>query len=158
MRDNRDAARPRGHPSGVFRTLALNALDFRARWTDRATAAMVALAVPLALRALSLPRVLALCDRWPRIATQPARPLVLAQRTRRWMAFGRGPWTSTCLTRSAVLYAMLRQHGYAPEFFVGVAGSAREFEAHAWVTVNGRPVDQPERVADEYRLLVAHHA
>ena len=128
------------------------------RLAERLVAAAAVLAIPPMLRLLPLRRVLALCDRWPRVAASPARPPVLAQRVRRWLSPGRGPWRSSCLTRSAVLYAMLRQHGHAAEFFVGVAGSARAFDAHAWVAVNGHPVDQPEAVAAGYRLLLTHHA
>ena len=128
------------------------------RMAERLVAAAAAILIPLALRALPLPRVLALCDRWPRVAARRARPPVLAQRVRRWLAAGRGPWRSTCLTRSAVLYAMLRQHGHDAEFFVGVAGSSGRFDAHAWVAVGGHPVDQPDGVIDGYRLLLAHHA
>lgn len=125
---------------------------------ERIVAVAAAVIIPPALRALPLPRVLALCDRWPRVAVRRARPSVLAQRVRRWLAAGRGPWRSTCLTRSAVLYAMLRQHGHDPEFFVGVAGRASRFDAHAWVAVGGHPVDQPDGVIGGYRLLLAHHA
>src|SRR5687768_12532453 len=57
---------------------------------ERIVAAAAALAIPLALRLLPLPRVLALCDRWPRVAPQPARPPVLSHRVRRWLAAGRG--------------------------------------------------------------------
>lgn len=127
-------------------------------FAERILAAAATLIVPVALRTMPLPGVLALCDRWPRVAGRRARPPILAQRVRRWLSAGRGPWRSTCLTRSAVLYAMLRQHGYDPEFFVGVAGRASRFDAHAWVSVDGHPVDQPEGVIAGYRLLLAHHA
>lgn len=127
-------------------------------WAERAVAGAATLLVPLALRLLPLPTVLAVCDRWPRVASRRARPPALAQRARRWLAFGRGPWKSSCLTRSAVLYAMLRQHGHDPEFFVGVAGTERRFDAHAWVAVGGHAVDQPEGAAAGYRVLLAHHA
>ena len=125
---------------------------------ERMVAAAAALTIPLALRVLPLPRVLALCDAWPRVAARPARPPALAHRVRRWLAIGRGPWKSTCLTRSVVLYALLRQHGYSPELRIGVSGRARAFDAHAWVTVNGQAVDQPAGVVEGYRELRTHHA
>lgn len=128
------------------------------RVAERLVAVAALLIIPLALRAVSLQRVLALCDRWPRVAAVPARPPVLAHRVRRWLASGRGPWKSTCLTRSAILYAMLRQHGYRPELRIGVAGRAGAFDAHAWVMVDGRAVDQPAGVTEGYRELLAHHA
>lgn len=125
---------------------------------ERAVAAMALLLIPPAVRFMPIRRVLAICDRWPRVAARPARPDILAGRVRRWLAAGRGPWRSTCLTRSTVLYAMLRQHGHEPGFCLGVAGSSQRFDAHAWVTVRGRPIDQPDGVAAGYRLLLAHHA
>lgn len=125
---------------------------------ERAVALSAVLLIPPALRLLPLRTVLALCDRWPRVAPRRARPPVLASRVRRWLRHGAGPWRSSCLTRSAVLYAMLRQHGYEPGFRLGVAGGELRFDAHAWVTVEDRAVDQPANIADGYRLLVVHHA
>jgi hypothetical protein len=125
---------------------------------ERLVAAAATLAIPLALRVLPLPRVLAVCDAWPRVSVRAARPPALAHRVRRWLAHGRGPWKSTCLTRSVVLYAMLRQHGHRPELRVGVAGPARAFDAHAWVIVDGQAVDQPAGVVESYRELRMHHA
>jgi hypothetical protein len=125
------------------------------RWLERGGALAAVVLVPLLLALLPLPRVLAVCDHWPRIGGG-ATPDGLADRVRRWLAHGRGPWTSSCLTRSLVLYAMLRQHGHHPMLHVGVEGDAREFSAHAWVTLGGRPVEQPSTVGDRYRPLMVH--
>jgi hypothetical protein len=129
-----------------------------ARMMERGMALSIAVMMPLALRWLSLPNVLALCDRWPATARVKATPDALARRVSRWLFHGRGPWSSTCLTRSIVLYGMLRQHGYEPRFVVGVHGRERAFDAHAWVTLGGVPVaDTPER-AGSYTQLLAHGA
>ena len=128
------------------------------RWTERGWALSAALFIPVALAVLSLPNTLALCDRWPGSAPLPHPPGSLAVRVRRWLAHGRGPWTSSCLTRSLVLYVMLRQHGYDPRFCVGVAGSHREFDAHAWVTLGGLPVGDRPGVPATYTPLLSHHA
>jgi hypothetical protein len=53
---------------------------------------------------------------------------------------------------------MLRQHGYRPEFRIGVAGKAGAFDAHAWIALDGQAIDQPEGVVQTYRELMAHHA
>lgn len=129
-----------------------------ARWLERALAHGAALLVPLALRFLSLPNVLALCDRWPVVALNPATPRALARRVHRWLAYGRGPWASSCLTRSLVLYVMLRQHGYQPRFVVGVTGVEQQFDAHAWVTLAGIPVADTPDVIGDYTQLLAHGA
>jgi len=126
------------------------------RWIERAGAVAAVVIIPLLLALLPLPAVLAACDRWPRIGARRATPNGLADRVRRWLVHGRGPWASSCLTRSLVLYAMLRQHGHRPWLHVGVAGDARVFAAHAWVTVGGDPVEQPSTVGDHFRSLVVH--
>lgn len=125
------------------------------RWLERGGALAAVVLVPPLLALLPLPAVLAVCDHWPRIGGG-ATPNGLADRVRRWLAHGRGPWTSSCLTRSLVLYAMLRQHGHRPALHVGVEGDARAFAAHAWVTLGGRPVEQPSTVGDRYRPLMVH--
>ena len=129
-----------------------------ARWAERSMALGAAILVPLALRLRPLPEVLALCDRMPGRVQRPHPPHVLAQRTHRWLARGRGPWTSSCLTRSLVLYTMLRQHGYAPRLSVGVAGTAQRFDAHAWVTIGGVPVMDPPGVGNSYSEVMSHGA
>lgn len=126
------------------------------RWLERGGALAAVMIIPLLLVLLPFPAVLAACDRWPRIGAVGAAPNGLADRTRRWLAHGRGPWKSSCLTRSLVLYAMLRQHGYRPRLHLGVEGDAVSFAAHAWVTLGERPVEQPSTVAERYEQLMVH--
>jgi len=117
-----------------------------------------AIVLPLAVRVVALPTVLAMCDRWPANPRSRHAPHALAGRVRRWMSRGRGPWTSTCLTRSLVLYTMLRQHGYRPRFVIGVAGAESSFAAHAWVTLGDSAIGDPQGVGDDYSRLMAHGA
>ena len=126
------------------------------RWLERVGALAAVVIIPLLLALLPFPAVLAACDRWPRIGGGGATPNGLADRVRRWLAHGRGPWTSSCLTRSLVLYAMLRQNGHRPRLHVGVTGDARAFAAHAWITLGGDPVEQPSTVGGQYRPLMVH--
>jgi hypothetical protein len=126
------------------------------RWLERGGALAAVMIIPLLLALLPFPAVLAACDRWPRIGAGGATPDGLADRARRWLSHGRGPWTSSCLTRSLVLYAMLRQHGYRPHLHLGVDGDAMSFTAHAWVTLGGRPVEQPSTVGERYQQLMVH--
>ena len=128
------------------------------RWGERLTAMGTTFLMPLALRVRPLPEVLRLCDRIPVRARQPQPPIVLVRRAHRWLAHGRGPWTSSCLTRSLALYAMLRQHGYEPQFAVGVAGREQEFQAHAWVSLDGVPVMDSPLVERSYARVVSHGA
>lgn len=126
------------------------------RWLERGGALAAVVIIPLLLALLPFPAVLAACDRWPRIGAGGATPNGLADRVRRWLAHGRGPWRSSCLTRSLVAYAMLRQNGYRPRLHLGVDGGAASFAAHAWVTLDGRPIEQPATVGDRYRQLMVH--
>ncbi len=59
------------------------------------------------------------------------------------------PIGATCLVRSLAIQRLFLRRGYHPgELHVGVRMSDGAFEAHAWVTQNGRVVgDDPARVA-----------
>ena len=126
------------------------------RWIERGVALAAVVMIPVLLALLPFPAVLAICDRWPRTGTGVASPNGLADRARRWLAHGRGPWASSCLTRSLVLYAMLRQHGHRPRLHLGVDGGAHAFAAHAWVTLGGEPVEQPSTVGEQFHPLMVH--
>lgn len=43
------------------------------------------------------------------------------------------PWRRTCLTRTAVLYHLLRRSGIPVELCIGVRASNGKVEAHAWM-------------------------
>lgn len=124
---------------------------------ERVAAATATLVAPVVLRVLSLPRALAFADRWPRIGRR-ASAEALARRVARWLRRAPGPWRSTCLTRSVVLYTMLRQHGYHPRLHVGVSGRATDFRAHAWITVSGRVVGEGDPLLAGFRELWGHRA
>ena len=125
---------------------------------EKAIALLAAVVLPVAVRMLALPTVLKLCDHWPRAGRLRHGPQALVFRVRRWLWHGRGPWTSTCLTRSLVLYAMLRQHGYRPRFVVGVMGAQARFAAHAWVLLDGIPLGDPRGAVEGYSQLLSHGA
>jgi hypothetical protein len=123
---------------------------------DRALALLAAVMTPVALRLLPLPRVMRLLDRGPRIPAARAHPVVLADRVSRWLSHGVLYWRSTCLTRSAVLYAVLRQHGYRPSLHLGVAKGASDIEAHAWVSLDGTPLADAAANVQRYQHLYVH--
>ena len=58
------------------------------------------------------------------------------------IAATRGPFRATCLPRSAVLWMLLRRERLDAEIRLGVRRCPRGFEAHAWVEVNGRSLDE----------------
>ena len=128
------------------------------RVRERMVALIAAVVLPAAVRVLALPTVLRICDRWPSAGRVRQAPHALAGRARRWLWHGRGPWTSTCLTRSLLLYAMLRQHGYRPRFVVGVMGAHARFAAHAWVMLDDMALGDPQGAVDGYSQLISHGA
>jgi Transglutaminase-like superfamily len=125
---------------------------------ERALAAAAAIILPVAVRVLPFRATLALCDAWPRFRSRHARADALARRVDRWMAHGSALWRATCLTRTLVLYTMLRQHGYAPRLHIGTAGSSHCFRAHAWVSLGGAVVGEPDPSLCDYREVVVHGA
>jgi len=83
--------------------------------------------MPIAIRRLGIP------------GRRDARPTSLLSRavTR---ALRIGPWQPRCLTRSLVLYRLLREQGAPAELVIGLPSSAREWDAHAWVELAGQDV------------------
>ncbi len=121
-------------------------------------AAAATIVVPVALRTLPFRTTLAICDAWPRTPGARASAPALARRVDRWLARGPFLWRSTCLTRTMVLYTMLRQHGYRPRVHIGAAGTAGHFRAHAWISLGGVPLAEFERSPDVYGELLVHDA
>jgi hypothetical protein len=54
-----------------------------------------------------------------------------------------GPYRPRCLTRSLVLYRLLRQQGDPAELVLGLPAVARDHTAHAWVELDGGDVGPP---------------
>jgi hypothetical protein len=51
-----------------------------------------------------------------------------------------GPWQSRCLTRSLVLYRLVRQQGDQADLVIGLPDGSTSSEAHAWVEHLGRDI------------------
>lgn len=66
-----------------------------------------------------------------------------------------GPWGAACLAESLVLWWMLRRRGVAADIRLGVAVPDRSPEAHAWVEVDGQPVNDTPEVVQRFRPLAA---
>lgn len=62
------------------------------------------------------------------------------------------PWRKTCLTRSVVLYHLLRRSGVPVELCIGVRRANQEFAAHAWLEREGRPYMETGEVTDYEEL------
>ena len=98
-------------------------------------------ALPVLLYALPLDRTLQALT--PRASSRTPRADALVAIEEVTDAMTRKlPLTRTgCLKRALLRYALLRRQGYAAGFVIGVRpGGPDGFEAHAWVTLDGRPV------------------
>lgn len=56
-----------------------------------------------------------------------------------------------CLQRSIAVFLLCRLRGSAPDWATGFLN--RPFVAHAWVEVDGAPVDEPTEVGDYVTIL-----
>jgi len=101
----------------------------------------------LALRALGLSRTLRLWTQAPgaRMAGPPPRAA-------RWIRIAARytPFANTCLVRSLALLGLLRRRGVPAELRVGVGRTGPQLEAHAWVELDGAPVNDAADVAARY--------
>jgi hypothetical protein len=99
----------------------------------------------LSLRLFGLPRALAWHRRTaPRAGAAPAAA--------RWVGVAARycPGGASCLVRSLALLRLLRRRGIGAELRVGVGRTAPALEAHAWVELDGVPVNDAPDVAARY--------
>jgi hypothetical protein len=54
-----------------------------------------------------------------------------------------GPWRARCLWTALVLYGLLRGQGDGAELVIGLPLEPKDFDAHAWVEIDGRDVGPP---------------
>ena len=107
----------------------------------RAEAHAIACGVRIALQWLSLPRTLELLERLPRTSravTSPAACDFAAAEAARRVAH------PTCLYTALTAFALLVRRGYAARLVIGAAPGG-DFAAHAWVTIEGRPLTSAAR-------------
>ena len=62
------------------------------------------------------------------------------------------PWPATCLRRSLVLWALLERAGVATDLRLGFRKTDEVFEAHAWVELNGIPLNDRRDVRTRYQM------
>jgi hypothetical protein len=61
-----------------------------------------------------------------------------------------GPFPGNCLSRSLVLWYLLRRAGIQGELRIGVRREDGQFTAHAWVEYQDCPLNAHERVRERY--------
>jgi hypothetical protein len=61
------------------------------------------------------------------------------------------PGRAVCLEQSLALYVLLRRRGVPAELRVGV--QVYPFHAHAWVELDGEPVNEDRELVEKFRAL-----
>ena len=90
-----------------------------------------------------------LARRFPlRVSRDDGRTLARARHLVRYTR-QHGPFRGNCLSRSLVLWWLLRRADVAAYLRIGVRAEG-EFLAHAWVEVEGRPVNAGPRVHERF--------
>ena len=109
--------------------------------------------VSLAVRLLGFRRVHAFLSRWAdRSAASSGHEKLDVRRARRVVRYLRSdaPFRGNCLSRSLILCWLLRRRAIQCELRIGVDRDVAEFRAHAWVEVNGRPLNAGGGVRKQY--------
>ncbi|MEQ2008270.1 MAG: lasso peptide biosynthesis B2 protein [Limisphaerales bacterium] len=108
--------------------------------------------VDIGLRLFSWQRCQRWTERWARkkeagdkTFPAPRRIAWLVERAARHC-----PWPATCLRRSLLLWAFLLRSGVASELRLGFRNPDGRFEAHAWVELNGVPLNDTPDVRSRY--------
>ncbi len=101
-------------------------------WSLRIVSAC--LAIPPALQLVPLDRLAGRLGR-PRTVKRPSaeQQEMIMRRVDGLLGRLPGPGRRTCLTRTAVLYHLLRRSGIPVEFCIGVRANDGKVEAHAWM-------------------------
>ena len=60
-------------------------------------------------------------------------------------------FTGTCLSRSIVLWSTLKRYGIESCLRIGIKRGSISFAAHAWVEIEGRPINAPLDVTEQYQ-------
>ena len=61
------------------------------------------------------------------------------------------PWV-TCLSKSIVLWYWLNNHGIESNIVIG-ANNEATFKAHAWVEIDGKPINDDDKILDRFTPL-----
>ena len=106
-------------------------------------------AIGLGLRLFGFNRMLRLLAAWSASPPRAADDTDLVARAvdraaRRW------PAEATCLTRSLLLWWFLRRRGQPAAVWVGVRHGPQALEAHAWVELAGRVLNDRPDVRERY--------
>jgi len=113
--------------------------------------------LPILKRVMPLPSLVSLM--WSRQASpkaSTASEIDRMWRIARWLAVHAWPRRSgTCLEQSLILYRFLSARRASPELVIGVRRHNESVGAHAWVTVDGRPVGDSDAALAGFAPVVS---
>jgi hypothetical protein len=66
-----------------------------------------------------------------------------------------GPTSPNCLVRSMTLWWILLREGVEGELHIGARKQDEQFEAHAWVELDGQILNDGDEVREDYALFDA---
>jgi hypothetical protein len=123
---------------------------------DRRETLRAAMLVPLCgagVRVLGVKRT----REWLAVAAQPSRRAGTSAIERVVRAVERvrfhSPLSGTCLSRSLTLHYLLLRHGMRSELRLGVRRIGSRVAGHAWIEVNGSPLNDTPDVHSEFAPL-----
>ena len=127
-------------------------------WPQRRFALRALIALPVANRLIRR-RSFAVAEQWcadtPLLrATNTARlaPAQIGAAAQAAIAALR-PLGISCMPQAAVLRSLLCSAGFEAQIRFGVHRTADGLEAHAWVEVDGEPVNEPPDIAQRFPVL-----
>lgn len=131
-------------------------------WRDRSLAIRVGLLIPMIefwMRKSSFQRCqkgLLRLARWLPPYTRRATSLTEAEKIAKLVALGNQRYSlypADCLTVALALQYVITRLGGQADLCLGVRTITGQFEAHAWVEVEGVPLNQLESVSDIYSRM-----
>jgi len=115
------------------------------------------LALPVLKRRMTLPRLVSLMWQGEQArAPSPERQARVAELTTSVFRSDHRDRPGNCLDRSLVLYRYLSAAGADPKLMVGMRrGEQDALRGHAWVTVDGEPVEESTEPLEEFARLAS---
>jgi len=143
------------HVNGRWAGRLKTAASFRvADWRVIAEALAALTAADVATRVASPTAVLARATRIRRLAAEPLPPAELKRLGRLVdIAANYHPFRPRCLPRSLALARLLARRGVSTDVRIGVRTEGGRLDAHAWVELDGRALNDSPTVHERFAAL-----
>jgi len=122
-----------------------------------AEATLLTVVIPVGFRLVGVGPTQAGLRRWASIprtqqGSENLQTVTLAARRARWMVQSISGFKGSCLTRSLVLWTLLRRRGVDSDLRVGFRRREQRLEGHAWVEYEGVPLNEDPTVVQTYSV------